>query len=323
METIESSRQIIDIYVVNPAATSGNDKFVPAGVDPMFTVADREKNIDSLLERLTNDEAEYRVHLCGGDGTVGWAVTAAALSGKNVDLRLRAGGYKNDISTMVKKAGGSLMLAPLLLEKQQDSEPAEGQNNSRWIPQKMIAYSFGTGLIGAGARIANSKDWRRQKAERIDSIAEKWLPRRLARRVGSILSDLRLVRSTLNREVEIDGEKVPATMLLNGQRIGGLIISNGERMSGGGIKFRGQGLGQRGFMSTTVGYKKDTKIVGGLLRAVGRDPFYDVRHIGTAKSFTINETTVAQADGEDFALDAGTYRIRELSKLAVKVSLES
>ena len=305
-----------DIYIVNLHATNGNDFVPPEGADVLYTDEDRNKNIEELTARFSKEQP-YRVHVKAGDGTVAWAIEAAVHSGQEVDISIRRGGYKNDLASMVSKAGGRIALRPLVLEKLRD-EPDEGGNT--WDLERMVAYSFGLGAVAVGAKIANSDEFREGKSDWIKKIARFRLPK--AEALGSLIADIGLVKRILKPEATIGDQTLPTSVLVNGRRIGAMIVSNGQTMSGGGMRFK-QKLHEQGFVTSWVGKHRSLKKLGMAFRLLGVHPKNDRWSRGGGESFVINEDTLAQADGEHFDIAKGTYRIRELGKTAVTLSVET
>lgn len=322
------TQQVTDIYVVNPFATNGNGFTPPEGAAVLYTEADRDANIKSLGALLTGDMS-YRVHIAAGDGTVAWALEASAQSGQDVDISIKRGGYKNDLAAMVAQAGGRVALSPLVLERRQRHDGKQ----PTWERERMIAYSYGLGAIAVGAKMANSKEgFRAEKAaliERIgnfrDRLAAFGVPKRLVNPEfwGSKITDAKLALGMLRSEVEIDGCKYPTHVTINGRKLGAFMASNGNMMSGGWMGFLFQKLQQDGFVTSSVGGSIPGRMVGMSARLVRLHPFKDKWIRGATTPFEVDETTLAQADGEDFVQAKGTYRIREFGKTLVTLSVEA
>ncbi|HTH72171.1 MAG TPA: hypothetical protein VL737_02300 [Candidatus Pristimantibacillus sp.] len=322
------AQQVTDIYVINPFATNGNGFTPPEGATVLYTEADREANIKNLGALLTG-EAAYRVRVAAGDGTVAWAMEASVQSGQEVDISVKKGGYKNDMAAMVAEAGGRIAVSPLVLERRQEHDDAD----PTWELERMIAYSYGLGAIAVGAKMANSKEeFRTEKAaliERIrnfrDKLAAFGVPKRLVNPEfwGSKITDAKLALGMLRSEVEIEGRRYPTHVTMDGRKLGAFIASNGNMMSGGWMGFMFQKLHQEGFVTSTVGRSIPGRMMGMSARMVRLHPFKDRWVRGATLPFEVNETTLAQADGEDFIQARGTYRIREFGKTLVTLSVEA
>jgi len=306
-------RPVAQIYIVNDHSTNGNGNGFtpPEGAHILPTEESRETNIKALSGLLLPG-LDYEHHVKGGDGTAGWVVETVLLSssGNKNDIHLEGEGYKDDLRVMTVAAGGSLALKPLIIEKHVLGEDAPGEDQQQWATERVAAYSFGVGRIAVGAKIVNSEDFRAEKAERIERY-ERWLPQSLAKWVGNLVSDLKLVRQVFGPQAEVAGDTWPANAEINGRTIGALVASNGQWMSGKWMRFRQQKLENEGHVISWVGDKPASVLFGMLLRAGGLHPMRDVQKIGGATYFTIKKRTLAQADGEDFELEPGTYRIRQ------------
>jgi len=285
------AQQVTDIYVINPFATNGNGFTPPEGATVLYTEADREANIKNLGALLTG-EAAYRVRVAAGDGTVAWAMEASVQSGQEVDISVKKGGYKNDMAAMVAEAGGRIAVSPLVLERRQEHDDAD----PTWELERMIAYSYGLGAIAVGAKMANSKEeFRTEKAALIERI----------------------------RNFRDKGRRYPTHVTMDGRKLGAFIASNGNMMSGGWMGFMFQKLHQEGFVTSTVGRSIPGRMMGMSARMIRLHPFKDRWVRGATLPFEVNETTLAQADGEDFIQARGTYRIREFGKTLVTLSVEA
>ncbi len=305
MESTLLTPTTTDIYLFNKYATNGGSDFVvPPECIPLETQANRADTIDALRTLIIR-HSPASVTVDGGDGTAGCAVEAAATSGQartKITLK-RGGGNKKDLAAMTAQNGGQVELRPLLLERQ--------QSDGEWELARAVAYSFGLGAITVGAQIANSNHFRSLMAKGNRGQAEAGLALQL-----------------LLPWARVDGEWVQTRAVVNGRKIGALIVSNGDIMAGGAMRFR-QKLGEHGFVTSVIGRSLPSKLVGLACRGIQFLGMHvGVHHrdrwtVGTAgHEFTVDEDSLAQADGEHFQLSAGKYRIRQPLEPIIQLTTE-
>ncbi len=286
------TQPVTNIQLVNKHATSSGAEFVlPPGA--IETSADRSQTVRAVQALLVGHNS-VNIDVDGGDGTVGCAVEAVVRAGQNSStLRLKnGGGNKKDLAAMTAQNGGQVDLRPLLLEYL--------NTEGKWELTRAVAYTFAVGAIAVGARIANSEKFR------ADMKAGK-----------RIKAEADLAWQLLKPWAKIDGERVRTRAIVNGRKIGAFIVSNGDIVAGGAMRFRQQ-LGEHGFVTSTIGRSLPSKLFGLACRGITfGDRFVGVHHrdrwtTGTAGyQFSLDENTLAQADGEHFDLAAGTYHIRQ------------